>query len=268
MPFLLYVKRLCFLAACLFSLLSLRAQSPERRQAPSPEEVQKIKTQIEEELKTATSDTAKVRLQMQLASLVSRENFNEGLLLAKSAVALAEKTGHTETIARCYFAIGNIYSGNDRYDNALEYFNKGLPLAEKTGKPVLQEGYYKSLAQIYFNRGVYEKALDFYQKSFGALKKMQAPPARKATTLAQIGNVFYNTQKHREAINTFKQALGFAEQAQDWRLAGSMWQNIGNNYSALGEKEAAEQAQSKAQELWDRDKKKVSSPANNKSGNK
>ena len=261
------VKRLLFAAACLLGFLSANAQPPERRQPTSAEELPKLKTKVAEEIKAATTDTARVRLLIQLASLNSRDNLNEAVKLGKEAVALADKSGHTETIARSYMSFGTIYLTNNRYDDALEYLNKGLPAAEKTGKPEVLQPYFNNLGLIYDRRGVYEKALGYYRKSYSALEKMQTPPARQAGALMQISQILGRTGKYRESIDTYQTALGFAEQAQDWEKVSGIWYNIGNNYKDLGEEEQAEQAFAKSGEFRERDKKKVPSPANGKSGN-
>lgn len=250
---------------CALYAFPIFAQSPERRQAPSQEETQKLKTRIAEELKTATSDTAKVRLRMQLASLTARDNLNEAIKLGQEGVALAEKTGHTETAARACQTMGSIYLTNNRYDNALEYYNKGLPLAEKTGIATIQQSYYNNLGVIYDRRGVYEKALDYYRESYSLLEKMPVPAGRKAGGLMQIGQVQSRTGKYRESIESYRKALGFAEQAQDWEKVSGIWFNIGNNYNNLDDPQQAEAAFAKSQEY--RDKKKVPSPANGKSAN-
>jgi len=267
MVFHLLFKRLFFAVVCLFCMLPAYAQSPERRQPLSPEEMQKTKTGMEEELKMVRSDTAKVRLQLQLASLISRDNFNEAIKLGLEAVALAEKTGHTESIARAYLSMGTMYLMNNRYDNGLEYLNKGLPWAEKTGIAQLQQSYFNNIGQIYDRKGVYEKALDFYRRSYAILEKQQVPPARRAIGLMQIGQVQSRTGKYRESNESYKKALVLAEQAQDWEKVSGIWFNIGNNYNDLSEPTLAENAFSKSREYRDRDKKKAFPPASSKSAN-
>ncbi|MBP6828664.1 MAG: tetratricopeptide repeat protein [Saprospiraceae bacterium] len=266
MPCLFQYKRLFFAAVCvLFCLLPAHAQSPERRQPPTPEEIQKMKTRIGEELKKAQSDTAKVRLQMQLAGLTARENLDGAIKLAQAAIALAEKTEHTETIARSYFGTGSIFLTQNRYDDALEYFNKGLPIAEKTGDAHIQQPYYNNLGMIYERKGVYEKTLDYYHKSYAALEKIQASPGRRAGALMQIGQVQSRTGKYRESNESYQKALNFAEQAQEWEKVSGIWFNIGNNYNDLGETAQAEAAFAKSREYRDREKKKAPSPENRKS---
>ncbi len=266
-PSFLRIKRLTFAVICLVGFLPANAQPPERRPPPSAEELPKLKTKIAEEIKAATSDTARVRLLTQLASLNSRDNLNEAIKLGKEAVALADKSGHTETIARSYMVFGTIYLTNNRYDDALEYLNKGLPAAEKTGKPDVLQPYFNNLGLIYDRRGVYEKALDFYHKSYSAMEKIQTTPSRRAGALMQISQILKRTGKYRESIESYQKALGFAEQAQEWEKVSGIWYNIGNNYKDLGEEEQAEQAFAKSEEFRERDKKKAPSPAKGKSGN-
>ncbi|MCK6690633.1 MAG: tetratricopeptide repeat protein [Thermoanaerobaculia bacterium] len=260
-----FYARLIAAALCLLFVFAVSAQSPERRQALTPEEVQKLKTRIAEELKTAKPDTAKVRLQMQLAGLTARDNLNEAIKLGQEGVALAEKTAHVETIARACQTMGNIFLTNNRYDNALEYFNKGLPLAEKTGIAQIQQSYYNNLGVIYDRKGVYEKALDYYRKSYSLIEKLPVPPGRRAVALMQVGQVQSRTGKYRESNESYQKALGFAEQAQDWEKVSGIWFNIGNNYNELSDTQQAEAAFAKSQEY--RDKKKAPSPANSKSAN-
>lgn len=257
----------CFFAAvAFFHAGPAAAQAPDRRPAPlSPEETQKMKTRVGEELNAAKSDTARVRLQMQLASLAARDNLNEAIKLGKEGIALAEKTGHTETIARACQTMGNIFLTNNRYDDALEYFNKGLPQAEKTGIAQIQQSYYNNLGVIYDRKGVYEKALDYYRKSYAAMEKLQISPERRAGALMQIGQVQGRTGKFRESNESYQKALGFAEKAKDWEKVSGIWFNIGNNYSELGDTQQAQAAFAKSQEY--RDKKKASSPAKDKSAN-
>lgn len=265
MPCFFQFKQLVLAAICVLCLLSAHAQSPERRQPPTPEEVQKMKTRIGEDLKNAQSDTAKVRLQMQLAGLTARENLDEATKLARTAIALAEKTGHTETIARTYLGGGNIFLTNNRYDDALEYFNKGLLWAEKTGDVQIQQPYYNNLGVICERKGIYEKALDYYHKSYAALEKLPTPPGRRAGALMQIGQVQSRTGKYRESNESYRKALIFAEQAGEWEKVSGIWFNIGNNYNELGDTVQAEAAFTQSREYRDRAKKKAPSPTNSKS---
>ncbi|MBK8920585.1 MAG: tetratricopeptide repeat protein [Saprospirales bacterium] len=262
------VKPIAAAMICLSGCIALSAQTPEQsRQTPPGGNIQKRKAQIEAALQAAGTDTARVRLRLQLAGIVSQENPADGIALAREAAALAEKTGHTETIARSYFGVGNLYLRDNRQDQALEWLNKGLPLATKTGKPDLQEACYKSLAHIYFNQGVYEKSLEYYREALALLEKMQAMPVRKAVALIQIGHLLSRTGKTREAIESYQKALGNLEQAQDWGKMGHTWRSIGDNYRILGETERTEQAYAKSQEYLERDKKKASSPASRRSAN-
>lgn len=268
MPCLIFFFRLIICAAfMLLYTFSARAQSPERRPPPTAEERQQLKSRMEEEYKAAKSDTARVRLQIQLASLTAPDNFNEGVKLGQEAVTLADKTGHSETIARACLAVAILYFTNNRYDNALEYLNKGLPAAKKTASIPLLQSYHNNLGMMYERKGIYEKALDFFHKSYEALEKMQAPPARRAGALMQIGQVQGRTGKYRESNESYTKALTLAEQLQDWEKVSGIWNNIGNNYNDLGDTARAEEAFAKSREYRERDKKKASSRPNPTSGN-
>lgn len=247
--------------------VTLNAQMLGPRQPPSPEEQRRMRTRAEEELQNAGSDTARVRLKMQIAGLTAPENFAEALTLAKDALALAEKTKHPETIARARFGLANIYQRNNRLDDALQHLNEGLPLAEKLGIAQVLEGYHNQLGRIYLERGMYEKALLHYQKSLEGLEKTSAPPFRKAGVLNQIGMILLNSGKHREAAGFLEQAGALAEHARAWDMADGIWNNLANCHDALNEPREAEDAREKSRACAEYNKKKALAHPPKKSGN-
>lgn len=237
------------------------------RQPPSPEEQRQMKLRLQEDLKTAGSDTARVRLKMQIAGLTAPESFSEALTLAKEAQALAEKTGHPETIVRARFGMASLYLRNNRFDDALQHLNEGLPLAEKLGSDQLLEGFHNQLGRIYLERGMYEKALLHYQKSSDALEKTSAPPTRKAGVLNQIGMILHKSGKHRDAAGYLEKAGTLAEQARVWDMADGIWNNLANCHDALNEPQEAEAARAKSRACTERSKKKVLAQPPSKPGN-
>ena len=245
---------------------SLQAQVLGLRQPPSPEQQRQMKIRLQEELKNADSDTLRVRLKMQIAGLTVQGNTTEALQLAKEALALAEKTNHTETIARAYFGAANIQMRSNRYDDALQYLNDGLPAAEKLENPDLLSNYYNQFGQIYQERGVYEKALAYYRKANDALQKTAAPPIRKAGVLNQIGMILHKTGKHRDAASYLEKAGTMAEQARIWDMADGIWNNLANCHDALNEPQEAEAARAKSRACVEQNKKKAMAPASIKSG--
>lgn len=262
-----FLPHLFCLITGIFGAFALQAQPVGARQPPSPEQQRQLKTEAQEALAKATSDTARVRLKMQIAGLTAQDDFPGALQLAKEALTLAEKTKHPETIVRSNFGVANMYIRANRYDDALQYLTDGLPAAEKLGNADLLSAYYSQLGRIYHERGVYEKSLLYYRKTLDALEKIQAPPSQKAGVLNQIGMLLQKTGKHREALDPLQKAAALAEQAQIWDMAAGGWTSVANCHDALSQPEDAEAARAKAKACQDRNKKKATAQAMIKSGN-
>ncbi len=235
------------------------AQSVSRR-VPSAEEFKIRQAAIEKELATATTDSAKARLNLQLSTIVSRKDKNQALALVSEALSYAKKTGDAEIIARAYFGNGNLLFRINRFDEALENLKTGISYAHQLDNPDLLSNFYQITGQVYQRRGMYEKALENYQHSLTL--RLQVPstmPFQLSTLNLQIGNILSRTGKSREAIEYLEKSVAICEQEEDWEKAGGIWHNIAVEWLKLGENALADQAFAKAGELTERSKKKATS---------
>ena len=65
-------------------------------------------------------------------------------------------------VADSYFNIGLVYYHFDKYDAALEYYNKAMRIMEKAPKTDLA-ALHVSFANVYLEKGEFETALEHYQ---------------------------------------------------------------------------------------------------------
>ncbi|MCP3928869.1 MAG: tetratricopeptide repeat protein [Bacteroidetes bacterium] len=179
-----------------------------RHHRPSQEDIEKRIIELKTSLKEATTDTARVRLNLILADYIVTNKPHEGIALAKEALDLAINTDDTETIARSYFGNGNICSKGNKPDKALLYFEKGLPYAKKLGDPMLVNAYYYTMGRVYQRRGKHEEAIEHHQKGIIELQKMQSIPSlRLSSHYSAIANLYRQKGMYEKALEYFQKSL-------------------------------------------------------------
>ncbi len=94
-----------------------------------------------------------------------------------------------------YINLGNAYARQQKYDQAVESYEKALSLNPKSGMTV-----YPALGAAYFNRKQYSRALVYFQKSLE-----YAPD--DSLRFYDIGNVYLQLQKCDLAIEAYLQAI-------------------------------------------------------------
>lgn len=228
------------------------AQSPRR----SAEQVQKDIAQSRAQLQQATSDTAKARIGIELASHLGFQNADAALEEIARACRRAEKSKHAATLLNTYTNAGGILQRLGRMDDALEHLKKGMTYIEKARQPGVAGICYGSIAQIYMRQGVYEKALQFYQKSLAEFEKHAPNPDYEAMTFQQIGNILMHTGQPSEAVPFFQKAAATWEKTQSWGPLEGCYRNLGNAYQLMGDTASASAAMEKAGQVAERLKKK------------
>lgn len=244
-----------------FALLNLLFTGSTTAQGHRPpgrlaEQVQKDIAQSRAQLQQATSDTAKARIGIELASHLGFQNADETLEQIDAACRRAERSQHAATLLNTYTNAGGILQRLGRMDDALEHLKKGMTYIEKAQLPGVAGICYGNIAQIYMRQGVYEKALQYYQKSLTQFEKHAPNPDYEAMTFQQIGNIHMHAGQPSEAVPFFQKAAAGWEKTQSWGPLEGCYRNLGNAFQLMGDTAGASAAFEKARQTAERLKKK------------
>ncbi|MBR3628486.1 MAG: tetratricopeptide repeat protein [Elusimicrobia bacterium] len=99
-----------------------------------------------------------------------------------------------DNISEFYGLIANTYFKENRFDEAMTYYNRAL----KSNKNYIST--YYNIAEIYKSKKEFDKAEDIYKKA------IQISPDY-ITPYYQIGNLYFNKQEYDIAIDWYKKAL-------------------------------------------------------------
>ncbi len=152
---------------------------------PTPEELKKI-----EEVKASNENIKNLNVILaQTRDLMKAGNYDQAIAMLQPA---AEKNPQQDLL---WGYLGDAYTGDKKYPEAVEAYNKAIALKPKNG------GYLSGLANAYAKSGQNDKAVEQYNAA------AQAEPANAAMYFFNEGAVFTNTQHPKEAVAAFDKSI-------------------------------------------------------------
>jgi tetratricopeptide (TPR) repeat protein len=134
--------------------------------------------------------------------------------------------------AELLFALGNCEKQFSRFDNALEFYQKGLAieLINRGSEHPYVANSHETIGLLWNYKGFYDKALDFYQRSLDIrLKSLGLAHPDLAYSYANIGVVWANKGEHDKALEYYQKGLeiGLNNLGGEHPNVGGFYNNIG-----------------------------------------
>jgi len=132
----------------------------------------------------------------------NNDKFSEALVLLKKSAAI--NLDRDVTIA-CYFYAGEIYSANQKFDDAVESYAAifRIPNAEKNSL------YYKTrygIGYAYYNQQKYDKALTHFRE-YVENQNSDINPEVYADALVRLADCYYVNKHYTDAFQVYEKAL-------------------------------------------------------------
>jgi tetratricopeptide (TPR) repeat protein len=140
--------------------------------------------------------------------------------LARESLDWFARTPDKRYITMAYYTLGFSLFAQSRFDEAVNYFNKGREYAHRTGNRI-EEIYLLSLTgEAYRERGDYEKAFDILQECVQLAEALQNPDLIQAQYKTLAG-MFLQIEDYSAAEKYFRMAFGSSkpEHADPWNLS-------------------------------------------------
>lgn len=153
---------------------------------------------------------------------------------ARQALALAEKLGFKEGVAKSCRAIGASYMLRGDYDKALEYQLKALSIfAELADRKGVAKSY-NDLGSIYTNKCDYHKALQYHREALALCEELDDKDG-VASSYLNIANIHSIQSRHDEALGYYLESLKIADELGDKKVVAMIYGNIGLVYKNRGD---------------------------------
>ena len=112
-------------------------------------ELLKLKT----ELKNPQQDTTKVKILQKMGDMIMDSDPDQAIRYFEEAVIIAKKANFTKSLGRSYTFIGEVHRRQNRFSDALRFFEKALELAKQKGSKLLQAICYTNVSTAYSGMG-------------------------------------------------------------------------------------------------------------------
>ena len=224
---------------------ALTAYADRLVRASNPAEEQAILAEKDAPLSVGLSELMAKRGDEQQQRL---RNLPEALRFYQLAVTIAEWVGNKRARSRAMFGMGIVYSGDGRFDRALESMQQTARFAESQNDTKALASAYNSMA-IYVASGKHELALQFLDRS---MKLNQGRDRRMhADALINYGAVLMAQGHDAEALRKLEEGLEINDEIRNNRSIVEALQRIAEIRMRSNEYELALAASSRGVEIAD-----------------
>ena len=176
--------------------------------------------------------------------------YDSSMLLANSAVTLAEKINFKRGLASAYRNIGMSYYYLGEYTKAKEYHTKGLEINLEIGNRAGIARGYSNIGIVYNDLGDYPMALEYDFKALGINQEIDNKIGQIAN-LGNIGVVYVEQQNYPKALEYDLKALAIAQEINDKSGVSINLCNVANVYQNQGDYAKAYEYYFKARAFYD-----------------
>ncbi len=162
------------------------------------------------------------------------EKYDRALELYQRALTLAETLGENVEIAGALRSIGTVHEVRGDYDAALERYQKALPIAEAAGEKRFMAAMYQDAARIQVKRGDLQAAIPSFQKSLEAFETL-GEKVGAAVALDWLARISRTQGDYAEAYRYTERHLSMAEEIKNPLRVASALQEMGNLKFLQGE---------------------------------
>lgn len=147
------------------------------------------------------------------------------------ASSLFEKInkGNSQRHAEVFTNIGILYSKLEKYDLALEYYNKSLTINKLIEYDFAMANVLNNIGNVYDNYNQPEKAITYYQRSLEIMKKINNKYGI-ASALTNTGIAYTTLKDYKKALHYLNKTKVLFEELQDKNSLAIVHESIGNAY--------------------------------------
>jgi serine phosphatase RsbU (regulator of sigma subunit)/tetratricopeptide (TPR) repeat protein len=190
---------------------------------------QQSKADLLNQLKVASSDTAKLRICNQLARLYRGKDKNQLKTYTFQALKLAKSLPQNIQLGNAYDNAHYYYKVQSEYPKAVEYAKKALGVFRALGNETQTGKCYNSLGILYEDQGLYPSAIDCQFNSLRIAEKLQDTTMVSAN-LNNIAAIYEAIEQYDKALEYFEKALKIDEQRNKASDIGISQVNIAQIY--------------------------------------
>jgi signal transduction histidine kinase/Tfp pilus assembly protein PilF len=190
------------------------------------------------EIQTATEDSTKFKLFLQLSLEFGNSNPQFVIDYAIQALDIAEKIDNKEYMTRALNILGIGYKRQGNFDKTLECFTRGLEISRSGGLVDNIPQFLNNIGLVHANRGDGNEAMKFYHEALNMLDE-EKDEISVSNLINNIGIIYSEQGNSEEALNYFERSLIIQREIKDSLGISIGLTNIGETLYILGNKDEA-----------------------------
>jgi len=190
-------------------------------------------------LKTYKEDTNRVMALNGLSSqLLANMQFNEALMRAKEALALADKLHFQKGQGYSLIMKGYCFDALSSYDSAITCYHVALDAFAACNEKGRIGKVNLAIANAYSFMGNTNKALEFYISAYKS-NEAQGDSMEMAGSLMGIGNCYFEINKYQNALDNYNKAYAIYARHKNEKIQSWLLSNIAGVYKAMNKTDLA-----------------------------
>jgi tetratricopeptide (TPR) repeat protein len=165
---------------------------------------------------------------------------HRSISIYKVALQVASQLGDPKLLGATYYSIGRTYSGLNKFEDAIESYEKSRAYFERAGLPAGLANVLADLGALYLIQENYAKAKDYSERSLNSTQNLKtnstndtsADGSAWARALLTLGEIDSRDGNHTQALEKLKQSLRLYQRLS--RESPSYAYYVAGAYGAIG----------------------------------
>lgn len=180
------------------------------------------------------TDTGKVKLMNQLASIMNGYDPESALKYAEKALSLATTINYTVGQSKALSRLAYVYNILGNYPKALELNLRKLKLDEKGNSPYDLVMSLNNIGIVYNYQEEYAQALKYHYKADSVIMHNSINEEVKYYVYMNLGDVYYKMNNTDSAFSYFNKSLVVSNNLKNDDYIGNSMTGLGNTYAKMG----------------------------------
>ncbi|SMC33092.1 tetratricopeptide repeat-containing sensor histidine kinase [Moheibacter sediminis] len=157
-------------------------------------------------------------------------NPDSALIYLSESKKLNEKNNDLDWSARIYYGIGYSYFVKQKYIVALENFNQAVGFAKQSSNSNILSKSYNQIGLIYSFQNDYKKALNYFHSSLNISENREELSDNTMSVLSNIADLYILQQDTISALRYYHQAVKIGEREDKKAILAGVLNNIAVSY--------------------------------------
>jgi CHAT domain-containing protein/uncharacterized protein HemY len=144
--------------------------------------------------------------------------------------AIIKNSKEANIAAEVNWYLGDNFSRDEDYQNAILYFQKSGDFARQTGSNFWQAWSLTGLSESRVYLKQYSEAEQLFADAWNLFLKTSEKPENALSASHRIGNAFFNSKAFETALRIYKQAEEQAEKLKNWQWQARLLKDTGDCY--------------------------------------